>query len=315
MNNRPWSRAELGVLREALKTKNKNEPFTIWAERVQKLFGNRSQNSIRIKAKMLDMGEWDAPPKILLLDIETLPMEVYVWGLKYNNYISHENIIKDWSLACWSAKWLFSPASVGQTVTPKEAIDREDGSILPEIWKLLDEAHIVITQNGNKFDLPKLNTRFLRAGLPPPMYYQCIDTKEVAQKTFGFSSNKLDYMTTFLGIENKDHMEFQDWLNCLKGGKEAQTALDKMLKYNIKDVFITEELYVLLRPWIKNHPNLNLYSIGKTKVCPNCGDIHLDWGGTYATGKGLYKAFRCSRCGAIGRSTEKKFKLKGTSVQ
>ena len=33
-------------------------------------------------------------PKILLFDIETSPMEVYVWGL-YKQFISHNNIIKD----------------------------------------------------------------------------------------------------------------------------------------------------------------------------------------------------------------------------
>ena len=40
---------------------------------------------------------------------ETAPMEVYVWGLKYNNYISPSNVIKDYSVLCWSAKWLFEP--------------------------------------------------------------------------------------------------------------------------------------------------------------------------------------------------------------
>lgn len=315
MNNKPWTRAELGVLRDELKKKKKKEPLVEWAKRMVAKFKGRSFNSIRIKSKSLDVGELDTPPKILLLDIETLPMEVYVWGLMYNNYISHESIIKDWSLACWSAKWLFDEKCSGEVVSAEEARNREDKSILDGIWRLLDEADIVITQNGDSFDLPKLNVRFLKAGLPPPMYYKSIDTKIVMKSTFGFSSNKLDYVTQLLGIEGKDEMVYEDWLNCLRGGKVALDALNKMLSYNMKDVFILEELYVLLRPWIKGHPNLNLYSIGDTDVCPNCGNIHLDWKGKYATPLGLYRAFRCLRCGAIGRGTKKEYKLKGAKVQ
>ena len=315
MNNRPWSRAELNLLRDELRNKKKKQPIAQWAKSVVNKFLGRSAHSIRLKANSIDDEGYASPPQILLLDIETLPMEVYVWGLKYNDYISPDNIIKDWSLACWSAKWLFDPAIESHSVTPEEAINRNDDSIVVRIWELLDRADIVITQNGKKFDLPKLNARFLKAGLPPPMYYQVIDTKEVLQKTFGLSSNKLDYATQFLGIDGKDDMEFQDWINCLQGGKAGQKALTKMRMYNEKDVLIMEELYVRIRPWIKGHPNLNLYSIGKTNVCPNCGDIHLIWSGTYKTGAGLYRAFRCSRCGAIGRSTKKQFQVKGSLVQ
>ena len=49
-------------------------------------------------------------PKILLFDIETSLMEVYVWGL-YKQFISHNNIIKDkdgnektWFVISWAAK-------------------------------------------------------------------------------------------------------------------------------------------------------------------------------------------------------------------
>ena len=78
-----------------------------------------------------------------LFDIETAPMEVYVWGLRYNNYISPDNIIKDYSVLWWSAKWLFEPKVMGEKVTGKQAIAREDADILTEMWRLLNEADIV----------------------------------------------------------------------------------------------------------------------------------------------------------------------------
>lgn len=245
--------------------------------------------------------------KILLFDIETSPMEVYVWGLKYNNYISPDNIIKDFSILCWSAKWLFDADVIGEKVSAQDAIDRDDGSILKKMWELLNDADIVITQNGKKFDIPKLNVRFLKEGFPPPMYYQSVDTKEVMTKHFGFSSNKLDYVNQFLGIDGKSEMVFDDWLNCLKGGEIAEEALTKMSDYNKRDVLIMEELYLKLRPWIPSHANLNLYAdVGN--CCPSCQSTELEWNGQYATPVGLYKAFRCGSCGAIGRSTVDKIK-------
>ena len=70
--------------------------------------------------------------KILLFDIETVPMEVYVWGLidKRNKYISHENVIKDWSVLSWAGKWLFEPKIISDVATPQEAENRDDQRLL-----------------------------------------------------------------------------------------------------------------------------------------------------------------------------------------
>jgi hypothetical protein len=250
--------------------------------------------------------------KILLFDIETAPMEVYVWGLKYNNYISPDNIIKDFSVLCWSAKWLFDSEVMAEKVTGEMAINRQDAPILKKMWSLLDEAHVVIVQNGKKFDIPKLNSRFLMAGYPPPMYYQVVDTKEVMAKVFGFSSNKLDYVNKLAGLDRKDEMEFQDWINCVHGD---EIALEKMLHYNKDDVIIMEELYLWLRPWIPAHANLGIYSDLDKDCCPNCQSTELKWNGQYATPLGLYNGFRCSKCGATGRSTKKKYKINGVNVR
>lgn len=270
---------------------------------------NKCHKYSRVDAKIINRK---TAAKILLFDIETAPMEVYVWGLKYNNYISPENIIKDYSILCWSAKWLFEPEVMGEVVSGKQAIAREDADILAPMWKLLNDADIVITQNGKKFDIPKLNSRFLLAGYPPPMYYQMVDTKEVMTKQFGFSSNKLDYVNKFLGIEGKSDMEFEDWIECVRGNEKALT---KMITYNKRDVVIMEELYLKLRPWIPAHANLGVYADSDKECCPNCESTELQWVGQYATPLGLYEAARCGGCGAIMRSTKKRYKIHGVDVR
>lgn len=72
-----------------------------------------------------------------------------------------DNIIKDYSVLWWSAKWLFEPEVIGKKVIGKQAIAWEDADILIEMWRLLNEADIIVVQNGKMFDIPKLNTRFL----------------------------------------------------------------------------------------------------------------------------------------------------------
>ena len=100
-------------------------------------------------------------PKILIFDIETMFMTVSVWGISFKQRIPADNIIEDWNALSWSAKWLFDSEIMSDVLTSEEAIARDDSRILKSIWKLLDESDIVIAHNGDKFDLRKLNARFI----------------------------------------------------------------------------------------------------------------------------------------------------------
>lgn len=241
--------------------------------------------------------------RILLLDIETAPMEVYAWRAR-QDYIQHEAVIKDISILCWAGKWLFEDEIMGQSVTPKEAINRTEESILGGIWELIDQADIIVTQNGIDFDMKILNGKFLIAGYPKPSHYLNVDTKKIAKEQFGFSYNKLDYLGKYLlGIDGKMKMEFNDWIECVHGNQEY---LDKMLTYCKIDVApLLEDLYLKFLPWI-NHPNLNLFTNHDNFVCPNCESEDLKWGEKYITPQGLWRGFRCNSCGALGRGTTKK---------
>lgn len=271
----------------------------------------KSPEAIRWQLRQFHRKEsFVEPAKTLLLDIETLPIEARVWGT-YKQNINPVQIQKDWSILCWSAKWLFDSKAFGEVVSPKEAIAREDKRILPRVWNLMNEADIIVWQNGDNFDRKKLNTRFLLAGFPPPMYYKSVDTYKVFTDNFDFTYNKLDWVANVLGVGRKVQTSFEWWNECAEGN---QDYLSKMLKYNMVDVQLTEEVYLKIRPWISNHPNLGLFTL-RGDACRCCGDVNIKWSGKYQTALGLYKGFRCQTCGAIGRSTLKKFKLAGSRVQ
>jgi len=245
------------------------------------------------------IARYDGATKILLFDIETTPMEVFVWGLFGNKYISHNNVIKDWNILSWSAKWLCDSEVMGDIQTPKEAKNRDDKRIVDGIWKLIDKADIIIAHNGNKFDIKKLNTRFYLNGHVPPSPFQSIDTLLESKRNFAFSSNKLDYLSHIMRNKQKLHTDFDLWKSCLQGSK---IALAKMMDYNKRDVSLLEEVYLEMRPWIKSHPNMGVYAEKDKGICPTCGSEKLEVGDSYyTTTVNKYRACRCLDCGALSR--------------
>lgn len=237
-------------------------------------------------------------PRILIFDIETAPIKAYVWKL-WKNDVYLDQIISDWFCIAWSAKWLYSKNTMGNVLTPEEIRNEDDKRIMTNLWKLINDADIVVSHNGNKFDIPRINSRFIINGLQPTKPYFSVDTCRVAKRQFGFSSNKLDALATHFNIPHKLDTDFNLWKQCLEGDEKA---LKYMLKYNKKDVEILEEVYLKLRPWIKNHPNMgNLGSLDN--ACANCGseDITVMPDKYYYTSVGKYPLFRCNRCKAISR--------------
>lgn len=239
-------------------------------------------------------------PNILFLDIETVPMKAYIWARwKQNIYL--DQTISEWYILCWSAKWLNKSKIYSGCLTPEEVSKEDDKRILGDLWTLLDQADIVVAHNGKKFDIPKINTRLIINGYIPPSPYKQIDTLDVALRHFKFSSNKLDALATYFGIENKDHTDFNLWVKCMKGDKKS---LEYMLNYNIKDVLILEQVYIKLRPWIKNHPSSGLYT-DLQNTCSICGssNIILDEHYIY-TNVNKYRVVRCLDCGGLSKIKE-----------
>lgn len=236
-------------------------------------------------------------PKVLLFDIETSPMHVRVWGL-YKQRIPMENIVNSWFVISWAGKWLYGDEIFGDCVTYEEALDRNDKRIMQSIWDKFEEADIVIAHNGDKFDIKKLNTRWILHDMIPPSPYVSIDTYKVARR-FSFPSNKLDYLSQIFHNKHKIKTNYSLWVKCENGDPEA---LEEMFMYNKMDVSLLEEVYLKLRPWIKSHPNMSLYMEPDSHVCTNCGSEAVQpVGSFFYTPAGKFTAIRCANCGAIGR--------------
>jgi hypothetical protein len=239
--------------------------------------------------------------KIITLDIETSPIQAYTWGI-WDQNIGLDQIIKDWSILSFSAKTLGDPKVRYADVSGQRDY-YDDRKILKAIWAELDEADIVIAQNGKRFDIRKINARFLERGLPPPSPYKVIDTLIEAKKIAAFTSNKLEWMSQILTDHPKDkHKEFPGfelWSECLKGNQKAWAT---MRKYNPRDVVATEDVYMRLRPYMIGHPNVAAYNDDTDVQCPKCGGKHLQSRGLALTQSGEYRRYQCRSCGGWARS-------------
>lgn len=238
--------------------------------------------------------------KILVFDIETAPVLAYVWGLRDEN-IGLNQIQCDWYVIAWAAKWYGEPASKIIYRDQRTAKNVEgDKKILRDLWKLLDEADIVITQNGKNFDTPKLNARFIMHGMKPPSPYKHLDTYQIVRHAARFTSNKLEYLTEKLCKKYKklSHEKFPGfslWKECLRGNLKAW---NEMRRYNIHDVLATEELYTKIRAWApENAPRA--YNVGRLSMqCAMCGTVgKMVFKGYSYTRVSRFRQLKCNKCG------------------
>ena len=240
--------------------------------------------------------EPERTPKVLVVDLENLPMEVYCYGL-YDQNIGISQIIQDSTMASFAAQWLGSKEIIYHEVNWRTN-PRDDSELSKKLWELMSEAEIVIGQNSISFDAKVANERFLRHKLGPCSPVKHIDTKRVAKKHFRFPSNSLEYMASRFCDSKKEKskafhgMDLQ--IECLRKNPKAWK---EMRLYNMQDVRATAELYQRLKPW-GTGLNRNLHTGGKVFACQECSSIHLNSRGFYISSSGKFRKYQCQSCGA-----------------
>lgn len=230
------------------------------------------------------IGSLDGP-RILLVDIETFPNLYYAWRLWEGRAL---DIKKFSSIVCFSVKWLGGP----QITKALPDFNGNEKRLTKALWDLCNQADILVAHNGKAFDFGRMNAQFIRHGFGPPAPAQKIDTKRTAKRIFGFDSNSLDNLCQYLNLGKKMNTGgYELWQQCMTNNPRAWA---KMKKYNAYDVVLLERLYLTLRPWMPDHPNLNLYSPGE--CCPKCGSQDIQSRGEYSSATRVYRRFYCKAC-------------------
>lgn len=272
----------------------------------QRFYCKDCHNNFQVHLSQLNKNDTDLvevknnKAKILVFDIECSLMEVYSFSL-YNLNLSPKHIKKDWYMLSWAAKWLYSSETMSMVLSSYEAKNGDDESIVLALWKLLDESDILIGHNIVRFDIPKVISRFAYYNLPLPSPYRVIDTYQVAKRVLGESSNSLDYLCKHFQLNTGKlaHDGLDLWINCMQGDIDT---LAEMVEYNKVDTRINETLYIKLLPYIKNHPNINLYGEITERKCPACGSTELVEAGEYVvTNQTKVMSYRCTECSSLAR--------------
>lgn len=116
-------------------------------------------------------------------------------------------------------------------------------------WCLDVDPDVIVTFNGDYFDIPYINTRRLGAGnrtLPPARY---IDHWKTCRYNLRLHSNGLDALATHLGVKHKKtRFEPSVWQRAMFGSK---VDLDQIVHHCELDVLVLEECHDRVLPVLR----------------------------------------------------------------
>jgi hypothetical protein len=232
-------------------------------------------------------------PRILLVDIETAPIIMAAWTTYEANAVWVE---RDTFILSFAAKWA-DERRVKTYALPDYAgyakRKHDDKHLVGDLWKLMNEADVIVAHNGDAFDIKKINSRLAVHGFRPPSPFKTVDTLKIARRVFKFDSNKLDNLGRYLHEGRKiPNTGAALWRGCVNGDAKSWRI---MRRYNAQDVLLLERVYGRIRAWSTTHPNLAAY--GEEAGCPVCQSFKIQARGYNVARVRKSQRFHCQSCG------------------
>jgi len=271
---------------------------------VSKLTQEDVKEVLRVKIKAMK-NKKPKQLKIMTYDIETSLVEAQLWG-SGKQYVGHNSITTETQIITVAWKWIGS-----EEVKVLKWKKKSDKKLIKKFIKEYNKADMVIGWNNNSFDNKIVNSRAMKYGLEVNTLVKSYDIMRQVKKVFRLPSYSMAYVSKYLGLAGKlDYgMGIRMWKDIQWGGKtEAKHAMGLMIKYNVQDVVLTEEIYFKLRKYLGNVIHTGAL-LGKEKhlTCPNCGGKNIKLHKTTVTSAGtIQKIMKC-------KDDKVKFKLSNTA--
>ncbi len=208
-------------------------------------------------------------PKRLFFDIETSPNIGFFWTAGYKQNIDYHNIIKEREIICICYKWE-GERKIHSIQWDKNKSDRK---LLIEFISVLKNADEIVGHNGDKFDLAWIRTRCFFHDIEMFPDYKSIDTLKIARSKFRFNSNRLDYISKFMGVGGKNKTDFDLWKRIVLDG--CDSSMSRMIAYCKKDVVILEKVFEMLNKHVESKVHHGVLMGKGKRTCPNCGSHKL----------------------------------------
>lgn len=219
--------------------------------------------------------------RVLVYDIESTSLDadtgdLLVFGWKWlGEKKVHTPSVLDYNVPCGDCK----------------RIEIDERKLVREAHAIMGQADICITFNGQRFDAPYMNTKFLMYGLDALPQTSQVDLYQVLRHKTRMSSKRLANASLVFGLHNeKTKLDWALWRRAAKGYvKDIRYIRD----HADADVLVTEELYGKLRQHVRQHPRVNGYG-----PCRRCGEDRLQRRGTAVTiYRGQQWKYACQSCG------------------
>ena len=162
---------------------------------------------------------------------------------------------------------------------------RNDKGVVKKLHELLmwcaEENIIVVHQNGDKFDIPKINSRVIYHRLKPlPIkHIVTVDTLKNSRQ-MGFDYNRLDFLDRHLHGYDKGKVDTRGWemwrdiVEYRSTHEDRLKAVNEMIEYNEGDITALDRVFNTLRPYMPQFPNMNNWT-GTVDNCPQCGSPNV----------------------------------------
>lgn len=211
-------------------------------------------------------------------------------------------------MVCASWKWLgekqVHSVSVLDNPTLYKKDPHNDYHVTSTLYQVLSQADVLVAHNGDSYDTKWVRGRMLYHRFSPLPPLTTVDTKVMAQQLFNLNSNRLDYLARYLGLGQKKEINPERWLEILRGGPKAVSAIREMVSYNKVDIQVLEKVFKRLKPWLPRYVNLQLYGRGDGTYCPRCGSKHVVQCGFRVASTRKYPRFQCRDCGGWFKDTK-----------
>lgn len=267
-------------------------------ERLFTLYGIRFNTGLIIEAQknirksLKETGNDDQVKGRLFYDIETSPNIVLSWRVGNKVNLPHDNILEERKIICISWKWENDDKVFSLTWDENQC----DKDIVAQFVEVLHQADETIGHNSDHFDIKWIRTRALFHGIPVSPNIKQVDTLKMARKMFYLNSNRLDYISKFLGNEGKISTEYGMWKKILLNNDRK--VLKDMVTYCEQDVKELEKIYKDIVTYTRPASHFGVIENGDRCSCKGCGSKELTYSKRLVTANGtLSHEMKCKNCG------------------
>ncbi len=200
------------------------------------------------------------------------------------------------TILCIGYKWLGEKKVHVPTIMDFSQGSRlSDKGLVEHFAEVYNTADYTSGHYASRYDRPMISSKLIKYGLPPLKPIQMIDTWWVARRELKMHSNRLQAIAEYLDTHvSKTPITFDDWLQAAAGDKEA---IKNVVKHCKADVLVLEEVFIKLRPLMKEEPSRALSVKVDRGSCISCGSTHLTRQGFKIAKTRRFQQLQCQTCG------------------